>query len=112
VRVIIPPTGNELISQLKNTSLVSVIALMELLTTVEVIYEATFQTIPLLIVAALWYLIVTTILTIGQSYVERHYARGSTRTPLPTFFQQMSRNFVTFHTDPFQQVPTASKATQ
>ena len=97
IRVIIPPTGNEFISQLKNTSLVSVIALMELLTTVEIIYEATFQTIPLLLVAAIWYLVLTTVLSIGQYHIERHYSRGSLRSQPPTFFQQLRRNFVNFH---------------
>jgi polar amino acid transport system permease protein len=97
IRIIIPPTGNEAIGQLKNTSLVSVIALMELLTTVQIIYQATFQTIPLLLVAAFWYLLLTTVFSIGQSYLERHFARGSKRTPPPTFFQQLRRSFFTFH---------------
>jgi len=109
IRVIIPPTGNEFIGQLKNTSLVSAIALMELLTTVEIIYEATFQTIPLLLVAALWYLIVTTVLSIGQSYIERHFSRGSSRERPPTFFQQVRRNFITFHASALQGPPLAGE---
>ncbi len=111
IRVIIPPTGNEFIGQLKNTSLVSVIALMELLTTVEVIYEATFQTIPLLLVAALWYLILTTILTIGQFYIERHYSRGSTRAQPPTFLAQLRKSFVTFHASVPQRADSTSGST-
>src|SRR6478609_3725744 len=86
MRVIIPPTGNETISMLKTTSLVSVIAVTDLLYSVEIIYARTYQTIPLLIVASLWYLIVTSVLSFGQYYVERYYARGSSRelpdTPL------------------------------
>jgi polar amino acid transport system permease protein len=79
MRVIIPPTGNETISMLKTTSLVFAIGYMELLTTAQIIYGRTFQTIPLLIVASLWYIAVTSVLYIGQYYLERYFARGSTR---------------------------------
>jgi polar amino acid transport system permease protein len=79
MRVIIPPTGNETISMLKTTSLVSAIAVTELLYSAQVIYARTYQTIQLLIVASTWYLIVTTILSVGQYYVERHYGRGTSR---------------------------------
>src|SRR5205085_5690476 len=65
MRVIIPPTGNETISMLKTTSLVSVIAYTELLYSVQLIYSVNFKTIPLLLVAAIWYLFFTTILSIG-----------------------------------------------
>ena len=77
MRVIIPPTGNETISMLKTSSLVAVIALTELLYSAQIIYYRTYQIPQLLIVASLWYLFVTSILTIGQFYVERHYARGT-----------------------------------
>jgi polar amino acid transport system permease protein len=76
IRVMIPPLGNEAIGMLKYTALVSVIALPELLYSAQIIYTRTFETIPLLIVASLWYLIVTTVLTIGQGFLERHYGRG------------------------------------
>jgi len=76
MRVIIPPTGNETISMLKTSSLVSVIAYTELLYSVQLIYAANYRQIPLLIVASLWYLIVTTVLSVGQHFVERHYSRG------------------------------------
>lgn len=76
MRVIIPVTGNETISMLKTTSLLSVIAVGELLYKVIAIYSVTYQTVPLLIVASLWYLIITTVLTIGQFFIERHYSRG------------------------------------
>jgi polar amino acid transport system permease protein len=95
MRVIIPPTGNETISMLKNTSLVSVLAVAELLYAVQLIYAANYQTIPLLIVASLWYLIVTTVLTTGQYYIERHYARGSSRELPRTFLQRLRDNLVT-----------------
>jgi polar amino acid transport system permease protein len=91
MRVIIPPTGNETISMLKTTSLVSVIAYLELLTTVQRIYARTFETIPLLIVASLWYLILTTVLSVGQYYLERHYARGSARSLPLTPWQRCRR---------------------
>jgi polar amino acid transport system permease protein len=77
MRVIIPPTGNETISMLKTTSLVVVIAYYELFVAVQTIYARTFQTIPLLIVAAIWYLALTSILTVGQSYLERYFGRGT-----------------------------------
>ncbi|MGW1006833.1 amino acid ABC transporter permease [Streptomyces sp. NPDC002520] len=76
MRVIIPPTGNETIGMLKYTSLVLVIGYAELLTSASLIYSRTFQTIPLLIVAALWYLAITAALSVAQYYVERHFGRG------------------------------------
>jgi polar amino acid transport system permease protein len=94
MRVIIPPTGNETISMLKTTSLVSVIGYGELTYTVQLIYSVTYKTIPMLIVAVVWYLILTTLLTIGQYYIERHYARGATRNLPPTPFQQFKAIFV------------------
>ena len=73
MRVIIPPVGNEVISMVKNTSLVSVIALAELLYTAQLIYARTYETIPLLIVASLWYLIIVSLLSAGQHVLERKY---------------------------------------
>jgi polar amino acid transport system permease protein len=78
MRVIIPPTGNETISMLKTTSLVVVIGYFELLTSAQRIYSVNFQTIPLLIVAAAWYLALTSVLSVGQGFVERRYGRGFT----------------------------------
>jgi polar amino acid transport system permease protein len=100
MRVIIPPTGNETISMLKTSSLASVITVTELLYAVQLIYSVTFQTIPLLIVASLWYLIVTSLLTIGQYYIERHYARGSARQLPLTPWQRLRRLLFTFHVPP------------
>jgi len=77
MRVIIPPTGNETIGMLKTTSLVSVIAYTELLYAAQLIYAINYRTIPLLITASLWYLLVTSVLTIGQAYVERRFHRGT-----------------------------------
>lgn len=71
MRVVVPPLGNEFISMVKSTSLVSVIAYMELLTTVQVIYARTFEQIPMLMVAVIWYGILTTLLTLVQSGIEK-----------------------------------------
>jgi len=76
MRVIIPPTGNETIGMLKNTSLVIMIGYAELLTSASLIYARTYETMPLLIVAALWYLLITAVLSIAQHFIERHFGRG------------------------------------
>lgn len=88
MRFIIPPTGNEVINMVKATSLVSVIALSDLLYSVESVYNRTFQTIPLLVVASLWYLALTSVLYLGQSFLEYHYGRGS-RTRAPSFWDML-----------------------
>ena len=97
MRVIIPPTGNETISMLKTTSLVSVIATTELLYSVQLIYSTTYQTIPLLIVASLWYLIMTTVLSVGQYFLERRYGRGSSRTEREPPWKKLWRGLFSFH---------------
>jgi polar amino acid transport system permease protein len=66
---------------LKTSSLASVVALSELLEVVQNIYAANYQTIPLLIVAAIWYLAVTSVLYVGQYFLERHFARGRQAPP-------------------------------
>lgn len=75
-RVVLPPTANNTISMLKLSSLVIVIGLPELLTAVQLIYSRNFQQIPLLIVASIWYLLLTTILTIIQGRIERRLDRS------------------------------------
>jgi polar amino acid transport system permease protein len=97
MRVIIPPTGNETISMLKTSSLASVIAVTELLYTVQLIYAVNYETIPLLLVASIWYLIVTTVLSVGQYYVERHYGRGATRDLPETPVQRLRRSLQLRH---------------
>ncbi len=79
MRVIIPPAGSQFISVLKGTALVSVIAMDDLLHAVQVIYNRTYEIVPMLIVACVWYLVVVTALTVGQRRLERHFARGHTR---------------------------------
>jgi len=101
MRVIIPPTGNETISMLKTTSLASTVAFTELLKAGEDIFNANYKTIPLLIVVSVWYIIVTSILSLGQYYLERYYGRGSSRALPPTPLQRLlRRNLTTFHTRP------------
>jgi polar amino acid transport system permease protein len=76
MRVIIPTFGNETISMLKTTSLIAVIGGLELLGRLQLVYSQSFQIIPLLFVACFWYVSLTTVLTIGQHYLEAHFDRG------------------------------------
>lgn len=80
MRVIIPPTGNEVIVMLKNTSLLIMIGFAELMTTVTTIYSQTFQNIPLLLVASFWYLVLTALLSAIQFLIERRLGRGFRRS--------------------------------
>lgn len=89
MRAIIPPAGNMVIGTLKGTSIVSVIAVHDLLYSVQLIYNRNYLVIPLLLVASLWYLIVTSVLTVAQYYVERHYARGTQRHLPPAPLQRL-----------------------
>ena len=81
MRVIIPPTGNEVISMLKTTSLVTAVPYAYDVFSIAMreIAARTFKPVPMLLVAATWYLIITSILMVGQYYLERYYARGSSR---------------------------------
>ena len=81
--MVVPPTANEVISMLKLTSLVLVIGLADLTTTVQLIYGRNFQQIPLLIVASIWYLVLTTILTLLQGRLERRLGRSDRALRLP-----------------------------
>ncbi|MDQ0944524.1 amino acid ABC transporter permease [Streptomyces sp. V1I1] len=77
MRSIVPPAGNMLIGTLKGSSIVSVIAVQDLLYSVQLVYHRTYQVVPLLLVATIWYVVVTSLLSVGQHYVERYYARGT-----------------------------------
>lgn len=82
MRVIIPPTGNEVIGMLKTTSLVTAVPFtLELFTRTRDIAGVTYQPVPMLIVASIWYLVVTSILMVGQYYLERHFSRGIAQRP-------------------------------
>ncbi|WP_269858335.1 amino acid ABC transporter permease [Streptomyces sp. RPT161] len=98
MRSIVPTAGNMLIGTLKGTSIVSVLAVHDLLYSVQLVYNRTYQVIPLLMVATVWYVVVTTVLGVGQFYLERHYARGATRELPPTPLQRLRRHVAALRT--------------
>jgi len=81
MRVVVPPTGNEFISMLKNSSLAFTIGLVELLGAAKLIYAVNFRFMELLVVAAIWYLAFTTIFSVLQGEVERLLAVGDRERP-------------------------------
>jgi polar amino acid transport system permease protein len=92
MRVIIPPTGNEVISMLKTTSLVTAVPYThDLYNESTQISGVLFRPIPLLTVAATWYLVMTSVLMVGQYYLERYYAKGSSRKMTARQLKQMNR---------------------
>lgn len=84
MRVIIPPTGNEFINMLKSSSLATAAQYLELLRAVQTVAGRNLEVIPMLFVAALWYLVLTSIFSVGQFYLERRFSRGSSRDLAPT----------------------------
>ncbi|MFE3598802.1 amino acid ABC transporter permease [Streptomyces sp. NPDC059096] len=88
MRGILPNAANEVISLFKGTSIVSVMAIGELFYQVQVVYGRNGRVVPLLMVATVWYILLTTLLSVVQYYVERHFARGAERTPPPTPLQR------------------------
>ncbi|MGX5769978.1 amino acid ABC transporter permease [Microbacterium trichothecenolyticum] len=91
MRSIVPNATNEVIGLVKGASVVFVIAIPEVFYAVQVIYNRNSRVIPLLLVAVVWYTIITTILSIAQYYIERHYARGTVRVLPPTPVQRARR---------------------
>ncbi|MBY3986029.1 amino acid ABC transporter permease [Rhodococcus fascians] len=89
MRGILPNAANEVISLFKGTSIVSVMAIAELFYQVQVIYGRNGRVVPLLMVATVWYIILTSVLSIVQFYVERHYAKGAVRIIPLTPIQQI-----------------------
>ena len=85
---IVPNATNEVIGLVKGTAVLFVIAIPELFYAVQVIYNRNSRVIPLLLVAVVWYTIITTILSIAQYYIERYYARGTVRVLPPTPLQR------------------------
>jgi polar amino acid transport system permease protein len=79
LRVIIPPTGNQLISLLKASAMVSVIAGGELMTVANDIGSVSYKTLEMLTVATFWYLVIVSVMTVLQRYLERRLAKGSRR---------------------------------
>jgi polar amino acid transport system permease protein len=100
MRVIIPPTGNETISMLKTTSLAVIATVGELFFVQEQISNFNYSIIELAIVASIWYLLMTSILTFGQFYLERYFARGSARELPMTPLQRFRRMLFQFHAPP------------
>lgn len=92
MRIIVPPTGNQFISMLKTTSLVSVIAGADLLTVAQRLYLANFEVIALLMVASIWYLVLTTLASVGQYFLERRFSRGFGGQEQPTLRERIGRN--------------------
>jgi polar amino acid transport system permease protein len=110
MRVIIPPTGNETISMLKTSSLAYVATVSELFFIQKEISNFNYDIIELAIVASIWYLVMTSVLTFGQYYVERYFARGASRQLPPTPLQRFRRLLFHFHepappAGPFEQPP-------
>ncbi|MDQ1016307.1 amino acid ABC transporter permease [Streptomyces afghaniensis] len=94
MRVIVPPTGNEVINMLKTTSLVSVVQYPELLRAAQDIGQTSGAPAEMLFLAAAWYLLMTSVFSIGQYYLERYYARGSSRSLPATPFQKVKANLL------------------
>ena len=97
MRIIIPPTGNQAIGMLKTTSLVSVVAVPELLYTAQNIAATNYKTIPLLISASLWYIAATTLLSIVQYFIESHYSKGSGPKSKTNFAGFLITNLITWN---------------
>jgi polar amino acid transport system permease protein len=93
LRVSLPPTVNEYINMSKNTSLLTVIAVTEILATAERQYQANFRVFEILSVAAIWYLLITTILTQIQARIERRFGERQDIAAQPGFTQRMLLGF-------------------
>ena len=93
MRVIIPPTGNEFINMLKTSSLAYAIQYGELLRAATGIYTNNLQVIELLFTVSIWYLFLTSVFSVGQYYLERRFARGSSRDLPPTLAARLRANF-------------------
>jgi polar amino acid transport system permease protein len=92
MRVIVPPTGNEVINMLKTTSLVAVIQYSELFRVAQDIGQTSGAPAEMLFLAAAWYLLLTSVFSVGQYYLERYYARGSSRQLPSTPWQKIKTN--------------------
>ncbi|WP_069170777.1 amino acid ABC transporter permease [Streptomyces griseus] len=89
MRVIVPPTGNEVINMLKTSSLAVAVQYTELLRSTQNVSQTSGATVEMLFLAAAWYMVLTSLLSIGQYYLERYYARGSSRSLPDTPFQKI-----------------------
>ncbi|MGW4755783.1 amino acid ABC transporter permease [Streptomyces chartreusis] len=107
MRVIVPPTGNEVINMLKTTSLVSVVQYPELFRAAQDIGQTSGAPAEMLFLAAAWYLLLTSVFSVGQYYLERYYARGSSRSLPATPFQKIRANVLSLSN---RAKPTGGKA--
>jgi polar amino acid transport system permease protein len=96
MRVIVPPTGNEVINMLKTTSLVAAVQFPELFRFAQDIGQTSGAPVEMYFLAAAWYLIMTSVLSVGQYYIERYYARGSSRQLPPTPWQKVRAHLTSF----------------
>jgi polar amino acid transport system permease protein len=94
MRVIVPPTGNEFINMLKTSALVYAVTYNELLRSTSVIGSQSYAVMEMLFVASIWYLVMTSVFSVFQYYLERYYARGSSRSLPPTVFQKIKANLL------------------
>ncbi|MGD1222285.1 MULTISPECIES: amino acid ABC transporter permease [Streptomyces] len=92
MRVIVPPTGNEFINMLKTSSLVYAVTYNELLRSTSAIGSTSYAVMEMLFVASIWYLAMTSVFSVFQYYLERYYARGSSRSLPPTIFEKIKAN--------------------
>ncbi|MEU0780902.1 amino acid ABC transporter permease [Streptomyces sp. NPDC006173] len=94
MRVIVPPTGNEFINMLKTSSLVYAVTYNELLRSTSAIGSTSYAVMEMLFVASIWYLAMTSVFSVFQYYLERYYARGSSRSLPPTVFHKIKVNML------------------
>ncbi|MFC5724800.1 amino acid ABC transporter permease [Streptomyces gamaensis] len=94
MRVIVPPTGNEFINMLKTTSLVIAVQYYDLLQAATNVGRVSGATVEMLFLAAAWYLVLTSVLSVGQYYLERRFARGAQRQLPPTPWQKVRANLL------------------
>jgi polar amino acid transport system permease protein len=101
MRVIVPPTGNEFLNMLKTSSLAaSATQYGELLLSTRNIGQVSGAVVEMLFLAAVWYLITTSVFSIGQYYLERYYARGSVRALPLTPWQRVKAGVTRLRTRP------------
>ncbi len=96
MRVIVPPTGNEFINMLKTSSLVYVVSYPELTRSATSIGSTSYAVMEMLFVASIWYLVMTSVFSVFQYYLERRYARGSSRNLPATPWQKVKANLLSF----------------
>jgi polar amino acid transport system permease protein len=100
MRAILPSAFNEVIGLVKGTAIVYVIAHAELFFTVQLIYGRTQQVLPMLMVATIWYVVITSLLSVAQYYIERHFSKGAVRTLPPTPLQRLRTSLTGLRRDP------------